>query len=74
MSDEEDPKKDMLASLTPREAKILRERFGITMDSEFSLADVVEQFDLTRERISEFEKKALAKLRERNKEYDDDPD
>jgi len=55
--------KDALATLTPREAKVLRMRFGIEMDSDQTLEEVGKQFDVTRERIRQIEAKALRKLR-----------
>jgi RNA polymerase primary sigma factor len=54
----------VLASLTPREAKVLRMRFGIDMNSEHTLEEVGKQFDVTRERIRQIEDKALRKLRQ----------
>ena len=53
----------MLATLTPREEKILRMRFGIGERSDHTLEQVGEEFDLTRERIRQIESKALKKLR-----------
>ena len=55
--------KDVLDSLTPREAKVLRMRFGIEMTTDHTLEDVGKQFDVTRERIRQIEAKALRKLR-----------
>ena len=55
--------KDILDSLTPREAKVLRMRFGIEMQSDHTLEEVGKQFDVTRERIRQIEAKALRKLR-----------
>ena len=55
--------KELLASLTPREAKVLRERFGINLKDDQELENIGNQFDITQERIREIEKKALAKLR-----------
>jgi RNA polymerase primary sigma factor len=55
--------KDVLDSLTPREAKVLRMRFGIEMDTDHTLEEVGRQFDVTRERIRQIEAKALRKLR-----------
>ncbi|WP_348762233.1 RNA polymerase sigma factor RpoD [uncultured Salinisphaera sp.] len=52
-----------LASLTPREAKVLRMRFGIDMNTDHTLEEVGKQFDVTRERIRQIESKALRKLR-----------
>lgn len=54
---------DILASLTPREAKVLRMRFGIDMNTDHTLEEVGKQFDVTRERIRQIEAKALRKLR-----------
>ncbi|URJ25145.1 RNA polymerase sigma factor RpoD [Candidatus Blochmannia ocreatus (nom. nud.)] len=54
---------DVLAGLTPREAKVLRMRFGIDMNSDHTLEEVGKQFDVTRERIRQIEAKALRKLR-----------
>ena len=53
----------MLSSLTPREAKVLRMRFGIEMNTDHTLEEVGKQFDVTRERIRQIEAKALRKLR-----------
>ena len=53
----------VLAGLTPREAKVLRMRFGIDMNTDHTLEEVGEQFDVTRERIRQIEAKALRKLR-----------
>ena len=55
--------KQVLDSLTPREAKVLRMRFGIEMSSDHTLEEVGKQFDVTRERIRQIEAKALRKLR-----------
>ena len=55
--------KDVLESLTPREAKVLRMRFGIDMNTDHTLEEVGKQFDVTRERIRQIEAKALRKLR-----------
>ncbi|RKF18430.1 RNA polymerase sigma factor RpoD [Alginatibacterium sediminis] len=54
---------DVLAGLTPREAKVLRMRFGIGMNTDHTLEEVGKQFDVTRERIRQIEAKALRKLR-----------
>jgi len=54
---------EILASLTPREAKVLRMRFGIDMNTDHTLEEVGKQFDVTRERIRQIEAKALRKLR-----------
>ena len=72
MSDEEDEKginlseesRAILSKLTAREAKILRERFGISLDSDLTLEEIGKQFDVTRERIRKIEEKALKKLRQ----------
>ena len=53
----------VLAGLTPREAKVLRMRFGIEMNTDHTLEEVGKQFDVTRERIRQIEAKALRKLR-----------
>src|SRR5688500_4238969 len=58
-----DVTKDILDSLTPREAKVLRMRFGIEMNTDHTLEEVGKQFDVTRERIRQIEAKALRKLR-----------
>ena len=55
--------KDILDGLTPREAKVLRMRFGIEMTSDHTLEEVGKQFDVTRERIRQIEAKALRKLK-----------
>ncbi len=54
---------NVLSSLTPREAKVLKMRFGIDMNSDHTLEEVGKQFDVTRERIRQIEAKALRKLR-----------
>ena len=54
---------EILGSLTPREAKVLRMRFGIDMNTDHTLEEVGKQFDVTRERIRQIEAKALRKLR-----------
>jgi RNA polymerase primary sigma factor len=54
---------DVLSSLTAREAKVLRMRFGIEMNTDHTLEEVGKQFDVTRERIRQIEAKALRKLR-----------
>ena len=54
---------NILESLTPREAKVLRMRFGIHMNTDHTLEEVGKQFDVTRERIRQIEAKALRKLR-----------
>ena len=58
-----DTVKQVLDSLSPREAKVLRMRFGIEMQSDHTLEEVGKQFDVTRERIRQIETKALRKLR-----------
>ena len=58
-----DATKDVLDTLTPREAKVLRMRFGIEMNTDHTLEEVGKQFDVTRERIRQIEAKALRKLR-----------
>ena len=58
-----DVTKNVLDSLTPREAKVLRMRFGIEMNTDHTLEEVGKQFDVTRERIRQIEAKALRKLR-----------
>ena len=55
--------KDVLDSLTPREAKVLRMRYGVEMSNDHTLEEVGKQFDVTRERIRQIEAKALRKLR-----------
>jgi RNA polymerase primary sigma factor len=55
--------KDVLDTLTPREAKVLRMRFGVEMNTDHTLEEVGKQFDVTRERIRQIEAKALRKLR-----------
>ena len=55
--------KGILESLTEREAKVLRMRFGIDMNTDHTLEEVGKQFDVTRERIRQIEAKALRKLR-----------
>ena len=72
-----DVTKDVLDTLTPREAKVLRMRFGIEMNTDHTLEEVGKQFDVTRERIRQIEAKALRKLRhpsrsERLKSYLDE--
>ncbi len=59
----QDVVKEVLDSLTPREAKVLRMRFGIEMSTDQTLEEVGKQFDVTRERIRQIEAKALRKLR-----------
>nr|WP_238551915.1 RNA polymerase sigma factor RpoD [Herminiimonas sp. CN] len=56
--------KDVLDSLTPREAKVLRMRYGLEMSSDHTLEEVGKQFDVTRERIRQIEAKAMNKLRQ----------
>ncbi len=55
--------REVLAGLTPREAKVIRMRFGIDMNTDHTLEEVGKQFDVTRERIRQIEAKALRKLR-----------
>src|SRR5690606_36322572 len=57
------PTHAVLAGLTPREAKVLRMRFGIDMNTDHTLEEVGKQFDVTRDRIRQIEAKALRKLR-----------
>ena len=59
----EEATKEVLAGLTAREAKVLRMRFGINMNTDHTLEEVGKQFDVTRERIRQIEAKALRKLR-----------
>ena len=59
--------RDVLAGLTPREAKVLRMRFGIEMSTGHTLEEVGKQFDVTRERIRQIEAKALEKIRTHEK-------
>ena len=54
----------ILNSLTPREAKVLRMRFGINMNTDHTLEEVGEEFGVTRERIRQIESKALERIRE----------
>ena len=58
-----DATRDVLNGLTMREAKVLRMRFGIDMNTDHTLEEVGKQFDVTRERIRQIEAKALRKLR-----------
>ena len=58
-----DSTREILSSLTPREAKVLRMRFGIDMNTDHTLEEVGKQFDVTRERIRQIEAKALRKLK-----------
>lgn len=60
--------KKVLSGLTAREAKVLRERFGISLDSDLTLEEVGKQFDITRQRIKEVEEKALEKLKHRKEQ------
>ncbi len=60
---------NVLSSLTPREAKVLKMRFGIDMSSDHTLEEVGKQFDVTRERIRQIESKALRKLRHPSRSY-----
>lgn len=55
--------REILSTLTPREAKVLMMRFGIGMNTDHTLEEVGKQFDVTRERIRQIEAKALRKLR-----------
>jgi RNA polymerase primary sigma factor len=55
--------REVLDSLTPREAKVLRMRFGIEMSTDHTLEEVGKQFDVTRERIRQIESKAVRKLK-----------
>lgn len=55
--------REVLGGLTQREAKVLRMRFGIDMNTDHTLEEVGKQFDVTRERIRQIEAKALRKLR-----------
>src|SRR5262249_17085971 len=57
----------VLASLTPREERVVRMRFGIGMNTDHTLAEVGQQFSVTRERIRQIEAKALRKLRHPNR-------
>ncbi|MCH8552986.1 MAG: sigma-70 family RNA polymerase sigma factor, partial [Natronospirillum sp.] len=59
----EEATRDVLGGLTAREAKVLRMRFGIDMNTDHTLEEVGKQFDVTRERIRQIEAKALRKLR-----------
>ncbi len=59
--------RQVLAELTPREAKVLKMRFGIDMNTDHTLEEVGKQFDVTRERIRQIEAKALRKLRHPNR-------
>jgi RNA polymerase primary sigma factor len=56
--------KEVLDSLTPREAKVLRMRYGVEMSSDHTLEEVGKQFDVTRERVRQIEAKAMSKLRQ----------
>jgi RNA polymerase primary sigma factor len=62
-----DSTREVLSGLTPREAKVLRMRFGIDMNTDHTLEEVGKQFDVTRERIRQIEAKALRKLRHPNR-------
>ena len=57
----------VLATLTPREERVLRMRFGISMETDHTLEEVGKQFDVTRERIRQIEAKALRKLRHKKR-------
>src|SRR5260364_450512 len=59
----QDAVKELLETLTPREAKVLRKRFGIEMSTDYTLEEVGKQFDVTRERIRQIEAKAMRKSR-----------
>jgi RNA polymerase primary sigma factor len=63
----EDAIEEVLTSLSPREAKVLRMRFGLKMNTDHTLEEVGKQFDVTRERIRQIEAKALRKLRHPNR-------
>ena len=63
----EDAIEEVLTGLSPREAKVLRMRFGIKMNTDHTLEEVGKQFDVTRERIRQIEAKALRKLRHPNR-------
>ena len=63
VSDFEEATRSVLSGLTAREAKVLRMRFGIDMNTDHTLEEVGKQFDVTRERIRQIEAKALRKLR-----------
>jgi RNA polymerase primary sigma factor len=54
---------ELLDGLSPREAKVVRMRFGIDMSSDHTLEEVGKQFDVTRERVRQIEAKALRKLK-----------
>ena len=70
MSDEEDEEnekklktiKELLGGLTPREAEVLKKRFGVELQTDEDLKEIGDQFDVTRKRIKEIENKALKKL------------
>ncbi|MCX7945565.1 MAG: RNA polymerase sigma factor RpoD [Hydrogenophilus sp.] len=62
-ADLRDAMREVLEQLNPREAKVLRMRFGIEMNTDYTLEEVGRQFDVTRERIRQIEAKALRKLR-----------
>lgn len=66
--DLENELRELLAGLTERERKILRERFGIGIDPGRDLIDLAEQFTLTRERIRGIEQRALSRLRDPDNE------
>lgn len=65
---------EILKNLTAREAKVLRDRFGIDLQNSANLEEIGKQFEVTRERIRQIEAKALRKLRKRMDDDDDDPD
>ncbi|MBT8113287.1 MAG: hypothetical protein KJO81_04770 [Gammaproteobacteria bacterium] len=64
--------KEIIDSLTPREINVLRERFGIDVVDDMTVDDVLKQFDIVRERISEIEEKALLRILSQRKENPDD--
>ncbi|NNC67406.1 MAG: hypothetical protein HKN83_05170 [Gammaproteobacteria bacterium] len=64
--------KEIIDSLTPRKINVLRERFGIDVVDDMTVDDVLKQFDIVRERISEIEEKALLRILSQRKENPDD--
>ncbi len=64
--------KEIIDSLTPREINVLRERFGIDVVDDMTVDDVLKQFDIVRERISEIKEKALLRILSQRKENPDD--
>ncbi len=67
--------KEILSTLTPRELKVLRARFGVDLAKNHSVEEIDKQFEVTRERIKAIEEKALSNLRtKRGDDSDDDPD